>query len=1252
MKNRILFTFFCSFLSVTLVRAQSGSGKSSVDEAWALWNQNNHEMVEQKFKDAIESDKTNTRAYLGLAYLYELEYKNELAWETFRKIAEFDENKYAYIYAELMTPKIYLNLKNNNNDVVQMFERLSSKADGQGILKAVSNERLGEYYQERGENNKSKKYYKNMNALTEWTVIGPFDNISASGYDKLFPPEYEYKPDTIYSGKNSVPAEWFKITKIRPDYWIDFERYFAFDDAIFYGNTFLFSPIKNTVQIRVGTSGSLKVFLNDSQIIEYFDENNNDLDTYMVEAELQQGWNRLLIKCGYSEINSCNFMVRITNPHGEPIPDLKYTTDTQIYNPVPSRAVKSINNFAEDFFNKKITEFPDQIENYLLLADCYLKNDKAVEAELILRKAIDRSPNCALLYTHILEAYVRGEKRDEVSSTLEKILLLDQQIPDAIEYKFNQYLENKDFENAELYLTKLESLIPETEKYYRNKLLFYSNKEQVEKIIETTQEGYNKFPDSWSFAQTQALILILTNSDYKSAVEVLKSFLKIRETNEALSTLADIYLKSSDVNKWKETIEKMIQLNPAAAGFYYKMANTLLLLQDYTNAETYFNKLMEICPNSSLYWEKLGDTKRAMRETNAAIEAYNTALKYSPVNYDARDNLRELQEKKSIFSLFDANDPKKLIQNAPSAKEYPNDNALIVLNEEKRAVYHKGASELSEEMLIKVFNTEGIDDFKEYYIPYNHYNEELIIEKAVTMKQDGSEIKGDIDDNQIVFKSLEENDYIYLKWKIRNYYSGKLSNQFWDKFYFSRYYPSLQLKYSVLLPKGFEFNYRSQNMSNEPGSIRETEDGPIYTWTLNSEPAVKYESGMPRLEDVGKMLYISSIQDWEYLVKWYMDLAETKTRTSYEINEQLEELLGNKSNLSDLSKIRIVYDFINKNIRYSNQSFRQSGLIPQKARDVLVNRIGDCKDMSTLCIAMLRKLNINAHYLLLNTKDEGLNKNALPAIPFNHCIVQVELPDSALYMDLTAKMYPLGSVTRTTLDAFSLLIKPGEKEPFYLPENKFMKREITRKTNASFDDENGINIKIVTNRTGALTQTMRESYQFKTEEEQIKEITESLSSDYPNVKVTKFSIQNLDTLTSTLNYEYEFKVPNYLNDAGGFKFFKIPWADNENSNKAISYDKRTYPYNWWTGRDLEIENIAIHLPKGYTPVDLEKEIAYSCPAAEYKIMNSFENGIINSTRTMTFKKSEILPEEYLAFKEFLTNVINSDAKQILLQKTK
>ena len=107
-----------------------------------------------------------------------------------------------------------------------------------------------------------------------------FQLISAINWNyatKIGVQEKEMIPEKVYLGKNDTPIKWFKAAKVRHDKWVDMKRHFPGDPGVFYGNTFVFSEIKQTVQLRLGTSGALKVFLNDNLVYSYRDENNNDL---------------------------------------------------------------------------------------------------------------------------------------------------------------------------------------------------------------------------------------------------------------------------------------------------------------------------------------------------------------------------------------------------------------------------------------------------------------------------------------------------------------------------------------------------------------------------------------------------------------------------------------------------------------------------------------------------------------------------------------------------------------------------------------------------------------------------------------------------------------------------------------------------------------------------------------------------------------------------------------------------------------
>jgi tetratricopeptide (TPR) repeat protein len=1248
MKSSLKFFVILLILLVANSSIEAAGGEQFVQDAWQYWLGNDQAAAEENFKAALAADSTETRAHLGLAFLYSLQKKDEAAWQSYQKVLQYGENPYPYIFAGWSAIGVMNSLDGQYPVVAEFWKKLSESADEEGILKAMANQFLGQYYERRGELEKSREHYKSINAIKEWTVIGPFDNISASGFDKVFPPETEYKFEKTYEGKNGIPAKWFKLAQVRPDYWIDFMRYLAFDQSIFYANNFVYSSRKQTAQIRIGTSGSLKAFLNDEALIEYFDENNNDLDTYIVETELQKGWNRFLVKVGYSEIERCNFMARITDATGDPIEGLKISTEPQNYPKKPGAPAEMKPLFAETYFQEQIADHPDHYENYLLLADCYLRNDKAIEGELVLRKAIEGVPEAAMLYLHIIEAYARGEKYDEIATAMEKIYSLDPNVPDVIAYKFNRYLENQQLDKAEEMLQRLATLIPETEEIYQYYISFYSAKRQVEKIIEASKKGYEKFPYNWVITSTEASISVQTSRVYGRAVELYQDFLSRNYTANALTTLADTYLKASAVDLWEQTYRKLFGLDSSGTGYYYTMGNTYFSLQRYEDAEKYLLKAIEICPNSSGYWEKLGETYRASGAANKARQAYKEALKYNHANYEAREKLRELDGKKSIFLQFESANIDSLMGDSSVWDWNMENGAVILLHDLKRVVYEQGTSESMEEMLIKVFNKRGIDDFKEYWISYNGYTEGLAVEKAVVIKQDGAEINADVNQNHVVFKSLEENNFIYLRWRIKNYYTGKLSNHFWDQFYFNGFTPIKDIRYAVSVPEDFEFHYRTQNTPDKAVK-KNAEEGVIYQWRLTDEPAIEYEYGMPILDDVGKILYISSIDNWEYMVEWYADIASTKTRSSYEIKEQVEKLFQEKPHAGEEEKIKTVYNFITENIRYSSVPFRQSGLIPQEARDVLVTKIGDCKDVSTLCIAMLNEVGIDAHYVLVNTRDEGSNENALPSIVFNHCIAGVETSGGIRYLDLTGSNFPYGSIPEMDLNGFSLMIKPGTREPSRLKRENFLLRNILREMIVKIHPDNSVELEKTGIKTGSLAASMRNFYRDQARSAIEKNLVETLSDEYPGLKLLSFEINNLNEINTPIHYTYRYLAPDYVSEVGSFKFLKIPWTDRLKNDKALSYEVREYLYNYWPGVDTLREEVEILTPAGYEPLELGENVYLTCSVADYSLTFSLDGDIIRGVRELIYKKAVVSPEEYPDFRTFYNRALKADNRQILLK---
>ena len=1229
----------------------------NVSEAWNHVLKKDFDSSEIAFKKNLEQNPKDVRSILGLSYLYEMQYRYAESWNVYKQIMQANVNPVPYIYSIWLTPRFSSQMHVKNSGVQDVLKQLSQKGDKAGSLRAMAMEMLGSVETRNGNLKAAKQYYDKINAISSYTIIGPFEHISASGFNIAYPPEERYDTTEVYEGKNGTPASWFAPPMIKTDYWLDYQSYFPDRQAIYYANTFVWSPKKHIAQVRIGTSGSVKVFLNDTQILKDSNETNNDFDTYIVRTELSSGWNRLLVKVGYSELDRCNFLMRITDEEGNPIPGLKESAASQEYIRQKPSLIEFIPNPIIGELQNIIEQHPDWIEHYLLLADAYLRNDRAIEAEQLLKKALIISKDNPIILWKFIDTYSRGRKRDEVNTTYELLSSMSKDIPDGIIYKFNQYLDNEDFDRAEDMVNRIEQLLPQSETAYTLRIRYYDRKKMQDKVISTTREARKLYPLSWTYTELAAAFDFQTTRKRDTMISLYSKYLRQVYGEAPLIALAKAYLDDSKVKEWQKTFEELLTLSPSSPGFHFQMASVYMQLEQYDKAEKEMRIALKFCPSCNTYWSKLGEIYRSKKDISASISAYEKALEYSPTDYDARAILRELQGKKSIFSVFGETNIDSLIKAAPTAKDHPEASAAIVSDKVRRVVYEQGASESVNESIIRVFNEKGIDFFKEYRIGFNGNSQGLTIEKAVTIKADGKEIRADINRNMAVFKGLETNDFLYIKYRMRNYNTGKLAKHVWDEYYFNRFFPVTHAEYALIIPKGMQFTTSQQAMDISAKELDLPDiNSTLFSWSINKEPGIVYEADMPSLSEVGKVFRFTTIPNWNFLVDWYAELAQSKAQSSYEIQEVVKSLIPQQDKLSTQEKIRKVFQFITDNIRYSSVSFRQSAFIPQKARDVLVNKIGDCKDVSTLGIAMLRELGIQADYVLVNSGSEERLQNLLPSIAFNHCIIAVEESGkkSPLFLDLTASNFPTGAIPSADKNAFALLIRQGNTQPLVLPDKQTVAPTFISRSSVQFTDD-GMLIQGGEKVSGPITAQYRSAYKGKNSEEQKKILQSSLASDIPSARVGDMLITGVDSLSDHVSLFYQYEAPNTVAEAGTYKIIRIPWRNELTTDDALSYEKRTYPVKNLYEIDTTFEEVTMLIPKGYALAEIPQSVKLSNPSAEYEYAviakQQDDLTLLTVSRRFIKRKTFVEPSEFQAYKEFYSKAVREDRRQLLLKKT-
>jgi tetratricopeptide (TPR) repeat protein len=1223
-------------------------------KGWDAFKTNDLKKARKHFEAATRgSDKAE--AFLMLSVLDNIDKTADESFIHFQQFFESSSNPYPYLFALWSTGSLNYGRGLMTKEQVPFFELLAEDPKTPGTIRSMANQTLGSHYEDVGDFKKAHAAYDQVGSVTTWSAVGEFENISESGFNKNYDPITKPKSTETFTNKKNAPVKWFVLPAYRNDRWVDFEYHFFTTNSIIYAQTFVTSSGAKDVQLRLGTSGSIKLWLNDRLIFEEREERNNDMDTYIIRAKLSSGKNRILVQLGSSEIDQSNFLLRITDEKGENIPGLQFDATGTSYKEAASFEPEVLPVFAEAYFTNQMEKEPDDLLNYVMLAETYLRNDKASEARHVLNMARKLAPECSYIVWMLCEVYQREEIDTELSKSLEWLKDHDPNNPGTLQLIWNeQTVDKEDWDAAEETLKKLEAIFGKNEDWYEKKLDIAGHFERNDEIFSLIDEAYDKFPDNYSYVYLKYLLEKEARSNTAAAMSVLKKYTKAHYSVDAKELMANIYFEQGNVSKGLALFESFPVNDPIAVGYYSSLYDIYMQLQWYPQAMEEVENMLRIAPYVGSYWNKKGDIYEAQKNEKQAIECYEKCLLYYPTNYDVRDKLRTMKGKPAVWSYFTEEDVYETYKKAPAATQYPEDNSIILLDNTRRVIYGNGAAEEKRTLLVKMFNATGVDSWKDYYIPvYSMQN--LVVEKAEVIKASGAKIEAERSYSRVVFTGLEVGDAVHVTYKVQDYRSGKLAPHFWDKIYFSRFYPNLKMRYSVMTMPDYKFKYVYSNGNLEP-TIETKDEFKKYVWEKSDQPSIKEEAYMPAVSDMGEVLTISSFDNWDWIADWYSDLAREKAKSDFDVKELAAELFA-EEDMTEMEKARTIYDYIVNNIRYSSIPFMQSGLIPQKASSVINSKIGDCKDVSTLFVALSREAGIDANLVLVNTRERGDYGMRLPSIDFNHCIAKVTVDEQPYYIELTSDYYAFSTFSRYLEKAFALEISgEGENvtvEPLQLDPPTRLKNTTVRKTTLALAPDGSLHVSKDNVKAGFPAASMRGIYRDLGEEARRKNLLESLSDEYPNLSLKGFVFtEGLDTVASEVAYKYDYVATDVLAEVGGgMKLLKLPWSEQVRSiPEFLSLEKRVYDVDFWewTNDDSDEEVMEITVPANMKLVELPKNMTYSSSIATYSLTFEKRGQTIIAKRSMKYNQDHdrITTDEYNTLKEFYGKIVKADKTQL------
>lgn len=139
--------------------------------------------------------------------------------------------------------------------------------------------------------------------VTQWRVIGPFDNVGGKGFDAAYPPETEIRLDAKYPGKDGKEIAWQEHVTTDPHGMVDLNAALGKNKgAAAYAYAEFVSDAARPVDVRIGSIVAIKVWVN-GRLVDSREtyHSGTSIDQYISKTKLQPGVNRILVKCCENE---------------------------------------------------------------------------------------------------------------------------------------------------------------------------------------------------------------------------------------------------------------------------------------------------------------------------------------------------------------------------------------------------------------------------------------------------------------------------------------------------------------------------------------------------------------------------------------------------------------------------------------------------------------------------------------------------------------------------------------------------------------------------------------------------------------------------------------------------------------------------------------------------------------------------------------------------------------------------------------
>lgn len=408
---------------------------------------------------------------------------------------------------------------------------------------------------------------------------------------------------------------------------------------------------------------------------------------------------------------------------------------------------------------------------------------------------------------------------------------------------------------------------------------------------------------------------------------------------------------------------------------------------------------------------------------------------------------------------------------------------------------------------------------------------------------------------------------------------------------------------------------------------------------------------MPQVLVAAKTFHFNGVdgaaENWNEYGEWIRNkLLLGRDEVTEETKQKVKSLVAGIED--PIERARLVYKFVQDNLRYISVQVGIGGIQPIEALEVDKLKYGDCKGLTNYTKSLLKIAGVESYYCVVEAGKEIVDfEDDFPTLAQgNHIILCIPDNDKNIWLDCTSQIHPFGFIGDFTDSRKVLIVKENGSEiaQTTIYPDSINYQSIEAKIDLREDASIFSRLKIA-------SKGIQYDNKFFIETGSDKDIKDFYKSHWGyvnNLEIQNYQFTN-DKDRVIFNESLSIAAMNYASVVGNRMLFTIN-VFNKSRYVPDRYKNRKLPFEIQRGY-LDEDNFEIVVPGGYEIESLPENMSVSNKYGDYSLQFEKADGKVFYKRKLLIKKGVYPKEEYKLFREFKKSVVSGDNLKIVLKKS-